>query len=67
MKYLRLLLTKQEDFKPLSETDYSIPHNESKVLMIPITSFIETNVLANGWEIADIKLVDDRPDILKGE
>lgn len=67
MKYLRVLLAKEVDFKPISDTDYSVPRLESKVLMIPITNCIETNILANGWEITDIKLVDVRIDILKGE
>lgn len=59
MKYLQVLLTKEVNFNPISETDYSVPRRESKVLMIPITNYIGTRLIANGWTIQEAKVIDD--------
>lgn len=58
MKYLQVLVTKEIDFKPLSETDYSVPRYESKILMIPITNYIGTRLIADGWTIQEAKVID---------
>ena len=58
MKYLQVLLTKEEYIKPLSETDYTVPRLESKILMIPITNYIETSLIANGWTVQEAKVID---------
>jgi hypothetical protein len=57
-KYLQVLVTKEVDFKPVSETDYSMPRRESKVLMIPITDCIGTSLIANGWTVQEAKVID---------